>query len=125
MTEADEVMDLVACAQLLRCDSLVTVAMLARQGRIPAVKIGRSWTFLKSQVLEAFREMAAQEAAQRRERRASGLPGRVLDGYEWTGKPGRPGADYRLCLHRRPRRSVVAVCGTAFLHRRSADCKSV
>jgi hypothetical protein len=84
VAEPNEIIDIAGCAQLLCCDSQNTIANLARRGRLPGLKFGRSWVFLRSQVLETFREMALQEAKERRDRLAT--PDTRL---EWTGKPGR------------------------------------
>lgn len=56
------------CAQLLRCTP-EHVEELARQGELPAVKIGRGWIFVKADLLAYLAERAREEAAQRRSRR--------------------------------------------------------
>ncbi|MBK6471318.1 MAG: helix-turn-helix domain-containing protein [Betaproteobacteria bacterium] len=60
----DETIDSDTCSFLLHCE-YKTVEDLARRGIIPGLKLGKSWMFLRSQVLEAARALAATEAKER------------------------------------------------------------
>jgi excisionase family DNA binding protein len=54
--EADEVLTADEAAALLKV-SKKTVLRQARVGDLPAVKVGRSWRFLRSQLLARFGEV--------------------------------------------------------------------
>lgn len=56
------------CAELLRCTP-EQVEELARCGEIPALKIGRSWLFVRSDLLVYLAEKAREEAQARRSKR--------------------------------------------------------
>lgn len=60
----DETIDSDTCGFLLHCESK-SVEELARRGVIPGLKFGKSWMFLRSQVLEVARAIAAREAEER------------------------------------------------------------
>lgn len=53
------------CAELLRCTA-PQVEELARAGEIPGLKIGRSWLFVRADLLAYLAEKARAEAQERR-----------------------------------------------------------
>lgn len=57
-------------AALLYADT-ETVLALARRGELPGAKIGKSWVFLRSDVLNFLHERVVQETEQRRRERAT------------------------------------------------------
>ena len=56
------------CADMLRC-TVDQVEELARCGEIPGLKIGRSWLFMKNDLLAYLAEKARDEAQERRAKR--------------------------------------------------------
>lgn len=60
------------CAELLRCTP-EQVEELARTGEIPGLKLGRSWLFVRHDLLAYLAEKARQEAEQRRAKRQPGV----------------------------------------------------
>ncbi len=56
------------CAALLRCTP-EQVEEMARAGDIPGLKIGRSWLFMRSDLLAYLAEKAREEAQERRAKR--------------------------------------------------------
>ena len=58
------------CAELLRCTP-EQIEELARVGDLPALKIGRSWLFVRSDLLSYLAERARAEAQERRAKRSS------------------------------------------------------
>lgn len=56
------------CATLLRCTP-EQVEELARAGEIPGLKIGRSWLFVRADLLDYLAQKAREEAAERRSKR--------------------------------------------------------
>ena len=67
-----ETIDSEECAALLRCTS-EQVEELARAGEIPGLKIGRSWLFVRSDLLAYLAEKARHEADERRTKRQPGV----------------------------------------------------
>lgn len=57
-----------SCAELLHCTP-EQVEELARAGEIPGLKLGRSWLFVRSDLLAYLAEKARQEAQERRSKR--------------------------------------------------------
>ena len=53
------------CADLLRCTAN-QVEELTRKGELPGIKIGRSWIYVKADLLDYLAERARSEAAERR-----------------------------------------------------------
>lgn len=51
-------LDDVTCADMLKC-SVSHLRRLARQGAIPATKIGRRWVFIEQDVVEWLRKKTA------------------------------------------------------------------
>ena len=60
------------CAALLRCTT-EQVEELARAGEIPGLKFGRSWLFVRSDLLAYLAEKARREADERRAKRQPGV----------------------------------------------------
>jgi excisionase family DNA binding protein len=81
MTTTIETIDSDECAALLRCTS-EQVEELARAGEIPGLKIGRSWLFVRSDLLAYLAEKARREADERRAKRQPGV-------VKITAKPKR------------------------------------
>lgn len=65
---SDETIDSDGCADLLRCTA-DQVEELARAGDIPGLKIGRSWLFVRHDLLSYLAEKARAEAQERRSKR--------------------------------------------------------
>ena len=63
--DTEETLNDDGAAALLHAD-LETVRLLARKGELPGAKIGRSWVFLRSDVLAFLRERIEKDTAQRR-----------------------------------------------------------
>lgn len=61
------------CAALLRCTS-DQVEELARAGEIPALKFGRSWLFVRADLLAYLAEKARADALDRRAKRHPQAP---------------------------------------------------
>lgn len=60
------------CAALLRCTP-EQAEELARAGEIPGLKIGRSWIFVRADLLAYLAEKARSEAEARRARKQPGV----------------------------------------------------
>lgn len=60
------------CAVMLRC-TVDQVEELARGGEIPGLKIGRSWLFMRNDLLSYLAEKAREEAQERRSQRQPGV----------------------------------------------------
>jgi len=60
------------CAELLRCTT-EQVEELARAGEIPGLKLGRSWLFVRADLLDFLAEKARKDAEDRRARRQPGV----------------------------------------------------
>lgn len=69
----DETIGSEDCAKLLRCTP-EQVEELARAGEIPGLKLGRSWLFVRADLLAYLAEKAREEAQQRRARRQPAAP---------------------------------------------------
>ena len=67
-----DTIDSTQCAELLRCTP-EQVEELARTGEIPGLKLGRSWLFVRHDLLTYLAEKARLEAEQRRARRQPGI----------------------------------------------------
>lgn len=68
MTSDTETINSTQCAELLHCTP-EQVEELARTGEIPGLKLGRSWLFVRKNLLDYLAEKARQEAEQRRVKR--------------------------------------------------------
>ena len=64
----DETIGSEDCAKILRCTQ-DQVEELARSGEIPGLKLGRSWLFVRSDLLAYLAEKAREEAMHRRSKR--------------------------------------------------------
>lgn len=69
-TATADTIDATQCAELLKCTP-EQVEALARDGDIPGLKIGRSWLFIRADLLAYLAERARLEAQERRQRRAA------------------------------------------------------
>jgi len=63
-----EVIDSEECARMLGCTAL-QVEEMARAGELPGLKIGRSWRFVRADLLAWLAEKARAEAEERRSKR--------------------------------------------------------
>lgn len=68
----DEIIGSEDCAKLLHCTPK-QVEELARAGEIPGLKLGRSWLFVRADLLVFLAEKARAEAQERRARRQSSI----------------------------------------------------
>lgn len=64
-----ETLDAAEAAALLRAEP-ETIMQLARQGALPGTRIGKSWVFLREDVLAFLKEQIAKDTAERRGRQA-------------------------------------------------------
>ncbi len=69
-----DTIDATQCAELLLCTP-EQVEALARDGDIPGLKLGRSWLFIRADLLAYLAERARAEAQDRRARRAAPAQG--------------------------------------------------
>lgn len=63
-----ETIDSSECADLLRCTA-DQVEEMARAGDIPGLKIGRSWLFVRHDLLSYLADKSREEAQERRAKR--------------------------------------------------------
>lgn len=68
-----DTIDAEECAELLRATK-EQVEELARGGELPALKIGRSWLFVRADLLAYLAEKARAEAQERRAKRQPNAP---------------------------------------------------
>lgn len=68
----NETMDSQECAELLRATK-EQIEEMARGGDLPALKIGRSWLFVRADLLSFLAEKARAEAQERRSKRQAGV----------------------------------------------------
>jgi len=68
MSSTEPIIGSEECAQMLGCTAL-QVEELARTGEIPGLKIGRSWRFVRADLLAYLAEKARAEAEERRSKR--------------------------------------------------------
>jgi excisionase family DNA binding protein len=71
----DETMDVCETATLLHAES-ETVLQFARRGELPGTRIGKSWVFLREDVIAFLKNQIAKDTEQRR--RQTSLPDAVL-----------------------------------------------
>jgi hypothetical protein len=71
MDIANETLDLHGVAALCKAEP-ETIAQYARAGEIPGTKMGKSWVFLKDDVIAFLRKRIAEETELRRERHSIG-----------------------------------------------------
>ncbi|MES2354829.1 MAG: helix-turn-helix domain-containing protein [Pseudomonadota bacterium] len=65
-----ETLDVAEVAALLRAES-ETIMQLARKGELPGTRIGKSWVFLREDVILFLKNQIAKDTDQRRRQRAS------------------------------------------------------
>ncbi|KQQ40046.1 hypothetical protein ASF61_04400 [Duganella sp. Leaf126] len=77
--EAQDTFNALGAATLLHAD-VETVLALARKGELPGTKIGKSWVFLRTDILDFLRERVRHDTAQRlqSQRAASPAPAALL-----------------------------------------------
>lgn len=68
----NETLDSEGCAKLLYCTTEL-VEEMARLGELPATKIGRSWLFIRADLLTFLADKARNEAQERRAKRQPGV----------------------------------------------------
>lgn len=72
--EAQDTLDASSAAAILHAD-VETVLTLARKGELPGAKIGKSWVFLRTDILDFLRERVRHDTALRlQSQRAASLP---------------------------------------------------
>lgn len=69
METAEETLDLQGVAALFRAEP-ETIAQYARSGELPGTKMGKSWVFLRDDVLAFLRKRILQETEERRGQRS-------------------------------------------------------
>lgn len=65
-----ETLDVAETAALLRAES-ETIMQLARKGELPGTRIGKSWVFLREDVIAFLKEQISKDTEARRRRYAS------------------------------------------------------
>jgi len=77
--EAQDTFNALGAATLLHAD-VETVLALARKGELPGTKIGKSWVFLRTDILDFLRERVRHDTALRlqSQRAASPAPAALL-----------------------------------------------
>jgi excisionase family DNA binding protein len=70
---SDVTLDITEVATMLRADP-ETIMRLARTGELPAAHIGKSWVFLRDDVISYLKERILKETTGRRDRNASQTP---------------------------------------------------
>jgi excisionase family DNA binding protein len=78
MDTAEETLDLQGVAALLKAEP-ETVALYARAGELPGTKMGKSWVFLREDVLEFLRKRIAVETEERLGKRNATLAASRVD----------------------------------------------
>lgn len=71
----DETMDVCETATLLRAES-ETILQFARRGELPGTRIGKSWVFLREDVIAFLKHQIARDTEQRR--RQTSRPAAIL-----------------------------------------------
>jgi excisionase family DNA binding protein len=67
MMNGDEILDVVEASTLLRADP-ETVLQFARKGQLPGTRIGKSWVFLREDVIGFLKGQIARDTEERRRR---------------------------------------------------------
>ena len=68
-----ETLDVAEAAALLRAEA-ETIMQLARKGELPGTRIGKSWVFLREDVLSFLKHQITKDTAERRRQRISVTP---------------------------------------------------
>lgn len=66
MNNFDDTMDVAEAAAMLRAE-VATVLQYARRGDLPGTRIGKSWVFLREDVMSFLREQIAKDTEERRQ----------------------------------------------------------
>jgi excisionase family DNA binding protein len=74
---AHETLDVAEVAALLRAEA-ETIMQLARKGELPGTRIGKSWVFLREDVIAFLKEQIARDTEERRRHYASFKAGALL-----------------------------------------------
>jgi excisionase family DNA binding protein len=72
-----DTLDVAEAAALLRAEP-ETIMQLARKGALPGTRIGKSWVFLRDDVMAFLKERISRDTAERRRRHAEGSAGAIL-----------------------------------------------
>ena len=70
MITAAETLDVAEVAALLRAEA-ETIMQLARRGELPGTRIGKSWVFLREDVIMFLKNQIVKETEERRRKQAS------------------------------------------------------
>ena len=68
-----ETLDVAEAAALLRAEA-ETIMQLAHKGELPGTRIGKSWVFLREDVLSFLKYQITKDTAERRRQRISVTP---------------------------------------------------
>ncbi len=71
--KTDETLDVTEVAALLRAET-ETVFRLVRSGELPGTRIGKSWVFLREDVIAFLKDRISKDTADRRHQYASIAP---------------------------------------------------
>lgn len=74
---ACETLDVAEAADLLRAEP-ETIMQLARKGELPGTRIGRSWVFLREDVILFLKAQIAKDTEERRRQHAALSPSAVV-----------------------------------------------
>lgn len=72
MSNLDETLGVEEAATLLRAEP-ATVMQFARRGELPGTRIGKSWVFLRDDVMAFLRMQIAQDTEERRQQAANAI----------------------------------------------------
>lgn len=72
-----ETLDIAEAAALLRAEA-ETIMQLARKGALPGTRIGKSWVFLREDVIAFLKEQISKDTEERRRRHASLSPSAIV-----------------------------------------------
>lgn len=73
---APDILDAAETAALLRVEA-GTIMQLARKGELPGTRIGKSWVFLREDVMTYLKEQIARDTEARRRQHASLAAGAI------------------------------------------------
>lgn len=86
MENAEETLDLQGVATLFKAEP-ETIAQYARLGELPGTKMGKSWVFLREDVLAFLRKRILEETKERRIRRTDHVTSPQPDAVLLIRKP--------------------------------------
>ena len=75
--DTPETLDAAEVAALLRAES-ETIMQLARRGELPGARIGKSWVFLREDVIVFLKNQIAKDTEKRRRERTALSPSAVV-----------------------------------------------